>query len=242
MGDEKLNSSQKSMQSKELKKGVWARLAHFIEAPLTTLSILMLIISTFLTIIIVTIIFYFLDIRNFSALERERTKRELEQFIEAERSKFKETTAIVTFAQYADTIERYTRKFASGEPSQTAAAIWVLLDILNEVKRNHPGVFNKIIYEYSGVIPFLKMDISPEEFVDSYRGKVWIWVILIESKNAEIMNSIRSEVKKELGLTPELLEKIFKHNERNLPDQIRKDFRESIDRLKPWIKLLRTKA
>jgi hypothetical protein len=239
MGDEKLNSSQEPMKRKERNRKWWASI-H--DNPIPTVSILMSTITFLLTVVIGVAIFNAVDLVKSLQVEKEKTLRELEHFIEAEKSKFKQTTAQVTRAQYSDTIERYTRKLATGDSAQKAVAIWVLLDILNEIKRNHPDLFERIVCEYSGTIPYLKLDIAPEEFNESYRGAVWIWVILLESKNDCIRDAIRNEVKKKPKLTAELLDKVYERNASGLPEKTRKEFRESIDRLKPWIQSLRTKT
>ncbi len=158
MVDEHKNSGQDLTKVKEPNKRRWASI---IENPMPTVAILMAIITTLLVMVIVSIIFNILDLNKFVQRERERILTELGQFIEAEKGKFQERTAMLTYAQYADTVERYTSKLATNNSGQKISAIWVLLDILTEVKSNHPDLFSKIVNEYSGAIPYLKLDIAP---------------------------------------------------------------------------------
>lgn len=114
------------------------------------------------------------------------------------------------------------------------------MDVLKEIKNYHPAVFDRIVPEYSGSVHCLKLDIDREKFTDSYRGKVWIWVILLESRNVYIRGAIREEIHIETKLTPELLDQIFEYNKSSLPKEKQDDLQESLKRLKFWIPFLRS--
>jgi hypothetical protein len=262
MEDNNLNVDQGSKNSIKPKKGWWE---YIHTDPIPTVSILIAVICTLIALIFGVAIFQIFSTDN--ALEmkkreikleldklsleienvRSRQKKEmenlrinLEEFIKEQKKIFLNKTAMLTYVKYADTIKKYTEKLKGDNVGQQIAAIWILLDILNEVKLEHKEIFNRVVPDYSDSIPWLKLDVSKDEFHDSYRGKVWMWIILLESKDEYIRDVFRTEIKKKPALTPELLDKVFEYNESKLSQESRSDLKISIERLKPLIRSLRT--
>jgi hypothetical protein len=166
----------------------------------------------------------------------EEARTELGSFKDQYKQDIIESTVALLYAYYSEIVELYIQKLMGDDPGQKTVAIWGLLNILNETKTRqeyHPGIFDKIVVKYANAIPYLKLDITKEEFDDSYRGKVWIWIILLESGNQHIEHVIREELGKQPGLTPELLDELSK-----LPSEDSSDFQSSIDRLKPLVEPL----
>ena len=203
----------------------------------------------FLTSILLALVVFFTtlsawqyrNIVDFAQTQKELMQKEWAEYIENKKLEWIDRTDMLTYEQYSQAIDRYTVKLAEGDLGKRAKAIWFLLDVLKEVKNNYPDLFDRIVSDYSGAIPYLRLDICPEEFTDSYRGKVWIWVILLESGNAFIKDEILHEIERESSLTPKLLEKIYKVNVDEVPERNKEEFRESIERLKKHIQSLITK-
>ena len=265
MQNENSNSSQGSAKDKEPKKRKWACIYT---DPMPTVAILMSLITVLMAIVIGVMIFQVFDIRNFQKKMKEahseledfrqeqrdqmtkkmkEARAELEDFTEAQKKKLQESVVMLINYGYSLAIDRYTQLLAGNNPGQKTTAIWALLNILNETKdlsSEYPGLFDEIVGEYVSAIPYLKLDIAKDEFTDSYRGKVWIWIILLESENEYIKNAIcdeieiENEIKNEPKLSPKLLDDIFQYNKSKLTPDVSLDFEKSIERLKPFIESL----
>jgi len=261
MEDKNSNFDRESVNVKKPKKGWWKSIRT---DPIPTVGILMAVICALVTIVFAVAIvqvfttgnvlemkkreislemdrlrFEIENIRAEQKKEMEEVHVDLGKFVKEQKEIFLKKTAMLTYADYAKTIKRYITKLAGDDIGQQIVAIWVLLDILHEVKLEYPDLFSRVVPEYSGAIPCLKLDIHKEEFDDSYRGKVWIWVILLESRDEHIRSVFRTEIKEKPALTPELLDKIFEYNENKLSQENRSDLYISIERLKPLIRSLR---
>ena len=183
------------------------------------------------------------DLQRIREDHKERIERQLadarkkiEDFTKEQQREMKDMVDDLASSVYSERINRYVVKLHGKDLGQRRVAIWRLLDILKEMENRGRGLFDSVVPEYGAIVPYLGFcPDKPADLDDTYRGRIWISVILLQSGNETIKEAFAAEIARNPNMTPRALEKL-KVLVSGRSD--REDFEKGITQLKPLLELL----
>jgi hypothetical protein len=207
--------------------------------PVAVVSLLITVIFGLIAILIALGAFQILSLRGFVKSEKEQIAQDFIRLKE----EMKKSIYEVIKSDYIAKVNMQALDIKCDNPQVIDKAIWRLIGLLNEIAAKQPELYrNDIDKLYAGFLRDLdiKLDITAKNatqanYRDSYRGRVWIWVLLIKSGNENIKILMREELYgKKADEVLHMLDKAKEYQKEINNDEI-SDLTEGVAQLKPLL-------